>query len=237
LPENGNFTDPHNHYTLTGKEFDENTGLVWFGARHYEPETGVWMGQDVYRGRLSQPMSLRRYGYVLDNPVTLWDWYGYYDPDHVKIGDNQVDLLFKKNIDSNHGMGGTTCAWLLGGMCEANMGYDYENHDAPFNNQTFVTTSVIAGVVVYEDEDFHYGNAGLEYVPVGVSESLESNWMGIHLRASLQCNAGLGLSVRSGIAKFEEGKYGASLDGAIDLVGGLGAGVGGYFDLRMNWKR
>ena len=28
LPENGNFTNPHNHYTLTGKEFDENTGLV-----------------------------------------------------------------------------------------------------------------------------------------------------------------------------------------------------------------
>ena len=50
LPENGNFTDPHNHYTLTGKEFDENTGLVWFGSRHYEPETGVWMGQDDYRG-------------------------------------------------------------------------------------------------------------------------------------------------------------------------------------------
>jgi RHS repeat-associated protein len=77
LPENGNFTDPHNHYTLTGKEFDENTGLVWFGARHYEPETGVWMGQDKYRGKLSQPGSLHRFGYVLNNPVSLWDWYGF----------------------------------------------------------------------------------------------------------------------------------------------------------------
>ncbi|XCN73277.1 MAG: HYD1 signature containing ADP-ribosyltransferase family protein [Candidatus Electrothrix aestuarii] len=78
LPENGNFTDPHNHYTLTGKEFDENTGLVWFGSRHYEPETGVWMGQDVYRGGLNSPMSLHRYGYVNNNPVTGWDYYGYY---------------------------------------------------------------------------------------------------------------------------------------------------------------
>jgi RHS repeat-associated protein len=77
LPENGNFTDPHNHYTLTGKEFDENTGLVWFGARHYEPETGVWMGQDVYRGRLSEPGSLHRFGYVSNNPVNGWDWYGF----------------------------------------------------------------------------------------------------------------------------------------------------------------
>ncbi len=78
LPENGNFTDPHNHYTLTGKEFDENTGLVWFGARHYEPETGVWMGQDVYRGRLEEPMSLHRFGYVNDNPVNYLDWYGFW---------------------------------------------------------------------------------------------------------------------------------------------------------------
>ncbi|XOF34190.1 MAG: RHS repeat-associated core domain-containing protein [Candidatus Electrothrix sp. YB6] len=77
IPANGNFTDPHNHYTLTGKEFDENTGLVWFGARHYDPETGVWMGQDTYRGRLNDPASLHRFMYVGDNPVTFWDWYGY----------------------------------------------------------------------------------------------------------------------------------------------------------------
>ncbi|MCI5164646.1 MAG: DUF4329 domain-containing protein [Candidatus Electrothrix sp. GM3_4] len=77
IPENGNFTDPHNHYILTGKEFDENTGLVWFGARYYEPETGVWMGQDSYRGRLNEPMSLHRFGYVNNNPVNFWDLYGF----------------------------------------------------------------------------------------------------------------------------------------------------------------
>ncbi|MCI5138967.1 MAG: RHS repeat-associated core domain-containing protein [Candidatus Electrothrix sp. AR1] len=79
IPANGNFTDPHNHYTLTGKEFDENMGLVWFGARFYDPESGVWMGQDSYRGRLSDPGSLHRFGYVGNNPVSLWDWYGFSD--------------------------------------------------------------------------------------------------------------------------------------------------------------
>jgi RHS repeat-associated protein len=77
IQENDNFTDPHNHYTLTGKEFDENTGLVWFGARHYEPETGVWMGQDVYRGTLDEPGSLHRFGYVENNPTSNIDYYGY----------------------------------------------------------------------------------------------------------------------------------------------------------------
>lgn len=84
LPENGNFTDPHNHYTLTGKEFDENTGLVWFGARFYEPETGVWMNQDVYRGRLSEPGSLHRFMYVNDNPINSFDWYGYWSTETAK---------------------------------------------------------------------------------------------------------------------------------------------------------
>ena len=78
LPENGSFTDPHNHYTLTGKEFDENTGLVWFGSRHYEPETGVWMGQDSYRGGTANPKSLNRYQYNFNNSIN------YYDPDGRK---------------------------------------------------------------------------------------------------------------------------------------------------------
>jgi RHS repeat-associated protein len=112
LPENGNFTDPHNHYTLTGKEFDENTGLVWFGSRHYEPETGVWMGQDTYRGRLHEPMRLHRFGYVLNNPVTYWDWYGYIDvesdknhPDGVITIDGEKIPVFippATAYDANH---------------------------------------------------------------------------------------------------------------------------------------
>ncbi|WPD22236.1 MAG: RHS repeat-associated core domain-containing protein [Candidatus Electrothrix scaldis] len=84
LPENGNFTDPHNHYTLTGKEFDENTGLVWFGARHYEPETGVWMGQDSYRGRLSEPGTLHRFSYLYNRPITSYDILGFISSEELK---------------------------------------------------------------------------------------------------------------------------------------------------------
>ena len=93
LPENGNFTDPHNHYTLTGKEFDENTGLVWFGARHYEPETGVWMGQDVYRGEIVLPESLHRYMYVYDNPMSYYDFYGFSGLNFQGISANIADKL------------------------------------------------------------------------------------------------------------------------------------------------
>ena len=85
IADTGNFTEPHNHYTLTGKQFDEMegkefeevTGLVYFGARYYEPTTGAWINQDSYRGTLDNPASLHRFGYVEGNPVTYWDWYGF----------------------------------------------------------------------------------------------------------------------------------------------------------------
>ena len=37
------------------------------------------MGQDSYRGRLSAPGSLHRFGYVLNNPLNYYDYYGYSD--------------------------------------------------------------------------------------------------------------------------------------------------------------
>jgi RHS repeat-associated protein len=77
LPDTGNFTDPHNHYTLTGKEYDENTGLVYFGARYYDATTATWITQDTFRGTRTTPKTLHRYGYVVGNPITYYDPYGY----------------------------------------------------------------------------------------------------------------------------------------------------------------
>ena len=72
-----NFTDPHNHYTYTGQEWDEHTGLLHFYAREYDPKVGVWLQQDPYRGRLMEPETLHRYGYVGGNPVVFIDRHGY----------------------------------------------------------------------------------------------------------------------------------------------------------------
>lgn len=87
---NGNFTDPHNHYTFTGQELDDETGLYHFYARDYDPIVGVWMQQDTYRGQIREPKSLHRYGYVENNPSNFTDWYGFiidvkYDPNTREI--------------------------------------------------------------------------------------------------------------------------------------------------------
>lgn len=73
----GNFTDPHNHYTFTGQELDENMGLYEFYARAYDYDTGTWVQPDAYRGDVNEPATLHRYGYVLNNPVNLVDPLGF----------------------------------------------------------------------------------------------------------------------------------------------------------------
>ncbi|GAB4206675.1 MAG: hypothetical protein OHK0022_34000 [Roseiflexaceae bacterium] len=74
---NGNFTGPHNHYTFTGQELDEHTGLYEFYARAYDYDAGVWMTQDSYRGLLRRPTTLHRYVYVEGNPVNFVDALGF----------------------------------------------------------------------------------------------------------------------------------------------------------------
>lgn len=108
-----NFTDPHNHYTYTGQEWDEEIQLFHFYAREYEPETGVWLQQDPYRGRIDNPMTLNRYGYVGDNPINLSDFYGY---------DWITDLgNFLKPYDLISDAGNFICAnggFLLSPLCQ-----------------------------------------------------------------------------------------------------------------------
>lgn len=75
--DSSNFTNPHNHYAYTGQEWDEYANLFHFYAREYEPETGVWLQQDPYRGQLAIPVAFHRYGYVGGNPVNYTDMYGF----------------------------------------------------------------------------------------------------------------------------------------------------------------
>ncbi len=76
-PQTGNFTEPHNAYTYTGQAWDANIGVYEFYARAYDPEVGVWLQQDVYRGQINEPMSLHRSMYVKNNPINYADLYGF----------------------------------------------------------------------------------------------------------------------------------------------------------------
>ena len=67
-------------YEFAGMELDSETGnyATWF--RNYEPNLGRWMSPDPLGGDVTNPQSLNRYPYVLNNPTSLSDPLGLYLP-------------------------------------------------------------------------------------------------------------------------------------------------------------
>jgi len=66
----GSSTQP---FGFTGELNDAASGLLHLRARDYDPATGRFMQRDTFAGRLGNPLSLHRYGYAFNNPVSLRD--------------------------------------------------------------------------------------------------------------------------------------------------------------------
>lgn len=58
---------------FTSKPLDEETGLMFYGARYYAPFLGKFITPDTIVPSGSNPQSLNRYSYVYNNPVNLTD--------------------------------------------------------------------------------------------------------------------------------------------------------------------
>ena len=76
LPARGNFTDPHNHYTFSGKEWDKHLDTYEFSYRLYDPAAGLWLTRDPLRGEPRRPRTLHRYQYAFASPISYYDRYG-----------------------------------------------------------------------------------------------------------------------------------------------------------------
>jgi RHS repeat-associated protein len=75
------------HYQFTGKEYDSDTGLNYFGARYYASNMGRWMSPDwaekptaVPYANYGNPQSLNLYAYVNNRPVSVADPDGHEPP-------------------------------------------------------------------------------------------------------------------------------------------------------------
>jgi RHS repeat-associated protein len=73
---------------FTQKERDVETGLDYFGARYYSSVQGRFTSVDIAGSNLSNPQSLNKYAYTLNNPLRFIDPQGLYERDvHFQLTD------------------------------------------------------------------------------------------------------------------------------------------------------
>lgn len=60
-------------YLFNAKEFDEETGLYYYGERYYDPRLSLWMSSDPM---MEKYPSLSPYSYTFNNPIRLKDYKG-----------------------------------------------------------------------------------------------------------------------------------------------------------------
>jgi RHS repeat-associated protein len=71
--------------SFTGQELDEETGLLYYGARYYLPIMGRFLSPDsIIPGGPYRPAALNRYAYVLNNPIRYLDPNGHGDEDQSR---------------------------------------------------------------------------------------------------------------------------------------------------------
>ena len=62
-----------NPFLFTGQQFDANSGFYYMRARFYQPSNGRFLTLDTHLSSSSDPRSLHRYVYAVNDPVNLSD--------------------------------------------------------------------------------------------------------------------------------------------------------------------
>jgi RHS repeat-associated protein len=87
-------TDYSSQFTFNGKELDQETGLMYYGARYYDPQTYQWLGVDP---KADKYPGLSGYNYCLNNPIVYSDPNGQWASKsgfYVHQGANAVGLAY-----------------------------------------------------------------------------------------------------------------------------------------------
>ena len=81
-------------YLFNAKEFDEETGMYYYGARYYEPRLSLWISTDPMQDRYP---SISTYCHTLNNPLNISDPNGT-DIVYVNLGGVEVYRIKNDNV-------------------------------------------------------------------------------------------------------------------------------------------
>ena len=75
-------------YKFNGKQFDEETGMYYYGARYYDPRLSLWMSVDRFAEKYPATSG---YNYAINNPVRYIDING----DSIRVSSENRELFNK----------------------------------------------------------------------------------------------------------------------------------------------
>lgn len=177
--DSDNWTDPHNHYLWSGKEFDEETELTYFGSRYYDADNGVWLTQDSYRGDLNKPMTLHRFSYVGNNPTSYIDLYGFIGFS-IKIGKYEL----KADV-SRQGVSGD-----ISSNGQRKIGGSVTRQDGGFKAEASIDTRLVKGDA-YADVSYRDGKLKANGGVTG-SAYVGGNTYGVNAHGQIEASCGNG---------------------------------------------
>ena len=91
-------------YLFNAKEFDEETGMYYYGARYYEPRLGLWMSANPLE---EDYPNLSAYGYCHNNPIILYDPDGkgdYFTNSGIYLGYDKINDGKAYSVTGNFNM-------------------------------------------------------------------------------------------------------------------------------------
>ncbi len=71
-------------FNFTGQRRDSGSGLLYYGARWYDPVIGRFISADTIVPQPGNPQSLNRYSYALNSPVRYADPTGMFSEDEIE---------------------------------------------------------------------------------------------------------------------------------------------------------
>jgi RHS repeat-associated protein len=95
-PLGNSATHFESYYGFNGEDYNSLTGLQYLRARYYEPESGTFLTRDSYLGNITQPLSLNRYAYAMNNPLM------YTDPSGHMALDSEGNSVYSSGNHSNN---------------------------------------------------------------------------------------------------------------------------------------
>ena len=84
-------------YLFNAKEFDEETGMYYYGARYYDPRLSLWMSTDPLHENYP---NISSYLYCHNNPVILIDPSGMADEESQKRALSEIDNFASQSTSS-----------------------------------------------------------------------------------------------------------------------------------------